>query len=153
MSDLRISADNRIKLAFSCHLYKVSSVLGKSLVIVFRILTCDPLIASYLSKGRQESVSCDAILGEDPCAGCSLLCDECKVEMLYADIFILELFSDLLCIKDMRGFPLEARKPPLALHCIPSFDIGDGSAFSRTVPCNISSIPVPHRTGNCRRTR
>ena len=47
MSDFCISSDHRVKLSFPCHFHQVTAVLVKSIIIVLRILTCNPLISSY----------------------------------------------------------------------------------------------------------
>ena len=73
MPDLRISSDDRIQLAVARHVNKVSSVLGKSFIVVLRILAGNSLIASDTVKCLEKFLSCYAIPVEYPCAWCTVL--------------------------------------------------------------------------------
>ena len=91
MSYLGVTSDDRVELAGARHLNKVSAVLGKSLVIVFRILACDPLVASHLCELCEELVLCDTVAHEYTLARGSFFAEKCEEDVLHAHIFILEL--------------------------------------------------------------
>ena len=48
ISNLTISADNRIHFSFLCSFYKVGSVFFKCIISCFRIITCHTLVSSHL---------------------------------------------------------------------------------------------------------
>ena len=61
MSDLAVTADHRIELAFSCHLYEVSAVLVQRIVVFLRILACHSLVAAHFVERIQEFFLIDAV--------------------------------------------------------------------------------------------
>ena len=75
----------------SRHLDKVSAVFRKSLIVVFRILACDPLVASHLCELCEELVPGDAVAHEYTLARSSLFAEKSEVDVLHAHILVPEL--------------------------------------------------------------
>ena len=100
MSDLRISSDDRIELAVSGHVNKISSVLGKRFIVVFRILAGHPLIASDTVECLKKFLSGDAVPVKYPGTRSAVLSKQRKIDVLNAHIFICELFSHLLSVHE-----------------------------------------------------
>ena len=65
VSDLTVTADHRIELAFSCHLYEVSAVLVQRIVVFLRILACHSLVAAHFVERIQEFFLRDAVSFEN----------------------------------------------------------------------------------------
>ena len=63
--DLRVTPDDRIQLAVSCHLDQISAVLVQRVVVLLRILTCNPLIAAHLIERIQETVFAHTVSSEN----------------------------------------------------------------------------------------
>ena len=139
MSDLRISSDDRIEFSVTRHVHKVSSILGKCLIIALRVLAGHTLIASDTVQCLKEFFSCDVVLCEDFCARRTVFRDQSKINVLDTDIFISELLCYLLCIHE------NVVKTSGAVHRIgASADLRQFVNFSLDIPCDSVRIDA-HR--------
>ena len=99
MSDLSVSANYRIKLSFSGHLYQIPPVLIQCVVILFRVLTCHSLISSHLIQCLQEFIFRDAVSFENFCGRCVSLVQQCQIKMFHTDILVLHFLCFFLRIQ------------------------------------------------------
>ena len=99
MTNLCVTADDRVQLSLSGHFHQIPAVLVQCVIVLFRVLAGDTLVASDLGQGFQECVGRDSVFGKDLCAGRSPLVQQCQIQMFHADILILELLCFLFRIQ------------------------------------------------------
>ena len=107
MTNLAVSTNDRIQLAFPCHLYQVTSVFIECIVVLLRILAGHSLVASHLIQSVQELILGDTVSSEDLSRWSISLIQQSQIQMLDADIFIFHFF----------GFFLSAEKQLLQPSC------------------------------------
>ena len=99
VTDLSVTSDDRIQLAFPCHLDKVPAVLVQCVVSLLRILAGHPLVSAHLIQGVQEAVLAHSVSPEDLGARRIPLIQKRHIQMFYADVFILQLPRLLLRVE------------------------------------------------------
>ena len=97
MADLFIAADDRVEFAFARHLHEVAAVFGQRFIVVFGVRAGDLLVAAHLFERCKKAVLRDAELLEQLCGRCAAFIQQGKVQMLHADVFVLETVRDLFC--------------------------------------------------------
>ncbi len=93
-ADFVVTADDRIELALAGDIGEVSGIFLQGLVLAFRVLVGDPLVAAHPGQGLQETVLGHPLALQHG-ADRPLVLEQGKKEMLLADILVLHGGGDL----------------------------------------------------------
>ena len=110
MTNFIISTDDGIQLAFPCHFHQVAAVLGQGLVVILGILAGNLLVPPHAFQSLEELVRINAVLAEDGRTGRPFLRQQRQINVLHADVFILEFIS-FLPRKPSESYPSPSADP------------------------------------------
>ena len=96
VSNLDISADNRVQFILSGSFYQICSVFCESIVGAFRIVTGDRTGTDF-GKLVDECVFCNAVVGKDTLDVGSRIGEDPDHNMFYRQVFVAHALGRFLC--------------------------------------------------------